>query len=294
MIPPLDELKTVHGTLMRAYLGAAIQASFLSPAFVTKRWWNRNRAPHYKEKSYLRNHLDNKTLVKPPMLAIGFVAQAYVEAHIRRRLEQLGAAYTQLEQALDLSADNDYHAWLSKARESMALFAATLGRFHRLRIGLGAFWATATALVTALGFEISVGQWVDTTLALVVLSVIISFVPYLYLILRSSFLVKRDLFLPGTRVIEKQEEGGDQRAVHDHVYEAEAKIFELLYRAKPKEAAVDIIGSSAVLGIAIAAAILGLALLLNLGDDPIAGLASVGLVGVIIYYVLRIHRRVWR
>jgi hypothetical protein len=233
-------------------------------------------------------------LIKPPLLAIGFVAELYIEAHIRGRLKELGAAYTQLEQSLDLTADDDYLAWLSKARESMAHFSASLGRFHRLRIGFGAFWPVATALVTALGFNLSLGEWVDNPLVLLVfLVVIIDLGPYLYLISRASFLAKRDLFLPGTRVIEKKDKE-DQRAVRDHAYEAEKKIFELLHRAKPNEAAIDIIGSSVVLGVAITAAILGLVLLLNLGDFPIVLLAIFGLLGVIYYYVLRIDRRVWR
>ena len=200
--PSLQVLEPAHRHLMGSYLRTLNDATRLPLFFVTQRWCESNR-PNLK---------------KPPWLALGFAAKLFVESHLKTKLREMTDAYTQLESALSILGDHEYRAWLKQARDSMASFRASLSSFHRIRLTLGALWPTLTGILASVGLRSSFPGSIDPEfLLLIALVVMIGLGPYLYLFLRSSFLMKRELFLPGARTLERQPRKA-QKQRSGHVY----------------------------------------------------------------------------
>jgi hypothetical protein len=232
----------------------------------------------------------------PPWLSIGSAGRLFAESHVKKRLHQLSVAYLQLDAALSVVADAAYREWLKTARETTDAFADTFSSFRGLRIWLGATWPTVTAALALVGVKLSFPRSIsDVSVAVIGLLILIELVPYLYLFLRSSFLVKRDLLLPGARWLERLP-AEDQRKAGGHVYQAERELFTLLKRPRRSEAPVDAIGLFIVLLVPAALAVFLIASALHLRPDSnwVLLIGSFALLGAGLPPVLRSLRREWR
>lgn len=278
-LPSLQALESAHLRLMGSYLTTANDATRLPVLLVTRRWCEINRP----------------TLGKPPWLVLGFATKLFVESHLKRKLKELTDAYVQLESALSIVGDREYRDWLRQVRDSMAAFRGSLSSVHRLRLTLGALWPALTGILGGVGLQVSFPGSIDpVVLLLIALVVLIDLGPYLYLFLRSSFLVKRELLLPGARLLERQPRE-TQRKLGGQVYEVEDKLFQLLGRAKKKEVPVDAAGLFAVLIVPGALLVVALARLFHLGDSIWTFLiGSLVFVGIIMRPVWIVARREWR
>jgi hypothetical protein len=241
VLPPLDELQQMHRKLVLTYVRAVNEASRL-PFLVTKRWWEEHRSSP-----------EANLVAKPGWLASGTIARWLVESHIKRKVSDVNSAYRRLEAVLS-PEQQEYAEWLAKTRVSLDTLARSFSSFYRVRIAAATVWPLITSLVVEVSFPSLLDPLPFPIILLVLILLLFYLGPFVYIGLRSSFKLKRDLLLPGASYFDRPSLRSGRQAIQDalsgygwNAYEAEDELFGALGRAKHRELPLDAIADVAVI-----------------------------------------------
>jgi hypothetical protein len=164
----------------------------------------------------------------------GAPARLLVGAHIRRKLTEVGQIYAQLEQVFDPCDASDTKTWLNRARQGCIDAAASLPslRLPGVFVLIPAVIGTGATLSKLLG-------WFGSVPLAASLLLVSAITLMAYAVLRNSYLIKRDLFLPGATDIDKREFDCQEENIENNIYALENNLFKALRRLKKQEIQID-------------------------------------------------------
>jgi hypothetical protein len=137
-----QQLQLLHHRLMIVYVYAieTVSESNRLPTGPRRRAALRPSATAARQRGHLlqRFRLSNKR--RP-------VTRAFVESHIKAKLNELQAVYAQMEQSVtDTDATHSFLCWLRDTQDSLTRFSATLTVMASVRRMAGALWPLVIAL----------------------------------------------------------------------------------------------------------------------------------------------------
>ncbi len=181
------------------------------------------------------------------LTTLRFLVGLFVESHIKRRLEELSAAYIQMAHTLAASKKQNprYTKWLDESSDELLKLAGTLASWQSFKGVIAIIWPLGVGLILARMNLKDVYEliWQLQPLPLeTVLKVMALPIAYVFIFIYSAHNFKRFLFMPGSGFLIKMFYSNTNDFVN--VYKVEDKLFGLVERRKHREFSVDLIAFS--------------------------------------------------